>query len=279
MHGLAQDLVANGGRIIVMKHEAKAYLTSLMHGSAAGTMDDLNWVLNHELFANSVSDTSSEILARNPHVCMLLLMHVEELVAMFCIQEDTVAGLQRFAYAHFPPVCHKILPSDAICDVDDMLSKDEEGTFSNNIAFDDAASACANVLLSADCMLPYKESRSGSPVSRVTGHHPLPWKSNAWTEFFKQFNDVSDTIRCKSTFLNTSKRVGKLNKYKTKVFKLLPTIDVLDKVCVFLLKLAGVGGPLNISCPETVRILGGVYHARIAMALCASDISAKGSLS
>jgi hypothetical protein len=119
--GLANDMQKYRGRATILKHEGKSWLNGLMtSSSAAGTMDEFNELMDHELYSNSVLTTGHDILVYNPHLCAYIAMHAGELIEMAESGRDTTGGLQRFSLLHVLSVSNKMLPEGSPDVLDDL---------------------------------------------------------------------------------------------------------------------------------------------------------------
>lgn len=79
LHGLAYDMQQYRGRATSLKHEGNIFLNSLMaSSSAAGTMDELNVLMDHGLYSRSVLTAGHDIMVDNPHLCAYIAMHAAE---------------------------------------------------------------------------------------------------------------------------------------------------------------------------------------------------------
>lgn len=96
-------------------------------------------------FKNNPLTAGSKSRCENPHLCAYILLHLEELVAMMESERDSVAGLQRFLVAHFPPVVSKIMPEGSPEEIKTLMESEED--FFNDITYDEAVLAVVNPLL------------------------------------------------------------------------------------------------------------------------------------
>eukprot|EP00973_Karenia_brevis_P057466 7993503-Karenia_brevis.AAC.1 len=93
-------------------HEGKSWLPHTFDNGPGGGVDDLNQIHDHDIYKNHPGNTSTRFLVRNPHLCGVVMMHIEEIYDQ-AKKPDSTAGMLRFLTGHFKPVINKILPPDA----------------------------------------------------------------------------------------------------------------------------------------------------------------------
>ena len=73
-------------------------------------MDDFNELAKHDFFQNATV-THENVFLHHPHLSSYICMHAEEVVKVLVENADTVAGKERFGFAHFPGMsaCHSVL--------------------------------------------------------------------------------------------------------------------------------------------------------------------------
>ena len=64
-------------------------------------MDDFNELVNHDFFQNATV-THENVFLHHPHLSSYICMHAEEIVKVMVDYTDTVQGMERFDFTHFP---------------------------------------------------------------------------------------------------------------------------------------------------------------------------------
>ena len=106
-------------------HEGKSWLPQTFDNGPGGGIDDLNQIHDHDLYKNHPGNTQNRFKVKNPHLCGVVMMHVEEIVEQ-TKKPDSTAGMMRFLLAHFPAVVNKILPNVAPEEIARLLEEDPE---------------------------------------------------------------------------------------------------------------------------------------------------------
>lgn len=102
-HGLGQQMSETQGRGFLLKHEGKKMFLKWAEGGPAGSFEDINQLCEHCFCKNNPLTTTSKYRVENPHLVAFILMHLEELVPLLESDDDSVGGLMRFLFLHFPP--------------------------------------------------------------------------------------------------------------------------------------------------------------------------------
>ena len=240
--GLGQMMKATSGRAVWLKHEARKLLKKLMEGTTIGSFDEINQIAEHAYYRNSPANDNSKFSIENPHLVVLWLMHIEELIPHFQTKvgkddDDSVAGLMRFFIAHFPAVVNKLLPEGPLAELNKLIESD---AYFNKLNFDEVATANVNILLILSRL--YKEQcqrpdEVGHPelYSKLLGLHSLSFEPDAWRAYVGDFNACSDKVLHAHTKIKTRADASKLSRDKTKLLQFVPTVDLLGKVIRFLL--------------------------------------------
>ena len=231
-----------GGRAFLALHEGKSWLAEAFEHSKSGGLEDLNQILDHDIYKNNPATGQSRFHVRNPHVVGAILMHLEELLDIGK-KGDSVAGLPRFLIGHFVSVCNKVCPEDlSVQDMQNLLLDDPD--YFNDLSYDEIVKAATNVLLLADAAFPYQQRRddevgpAASRYSEIRGIHTMEFAEGVVSNFQKDFNEMVDDYR-------KAKKVGDakaalLSKDKTRPLRFIPGIHVFEQGLIHILFLAGV---------------------------------------
>ena len=142
--GMGQFLEKQGGSALLGLHEGKNWLNNTMDGGVGGGVEDLNQVMDHDVYKNSPANASGKFNVRNPHMPGIVLMHLPELTQQFS-KDDTVAGMMRFLIAKFPSVVNKVQPEGLTeSQLHDLTASDD---YFNNLEYDVVVKCMAHVLL------------------------------------------------------------------------------------------------------------------------------------
>ena len=76
---------------------------------------------------NNPLNVTSKYRVENPHLVAVILMHMEEVSGFLetAKEKDSANGMMRFLFAHFPPVCNKLLPSHSASQQERLREADE----------------------------------------------------------------------------------------------------------------------------------------------------------
>ncbi|CAK0821406.1 unnamed protein product [Prorocentrum cordatum] len=238
--GLGQFLKGHGGVAYFGLHEGKTFMTDLFASGPGGGVEDLNQIMDHDLYKNHPANNQSKFNVRNVHVVGSVLMHLEE-VERQARQSDSVAGLSRFLVGKFPVVVHKIMPDLNPAEVEQLLQDDPD--YFNSMNYDDVVGGLANILF-AGRQLFQKDAPPSVPAtdvkkvySKITGLHTLPMSSEVQEHFRKSYNDSADAIR--DDLANLGGRASQLSKDKTRPLQFIAPVHLLEKTINFLLSKAG----------------------------------------
>jgi hypothetical protein len=255
--GLGIQLQANDGIAFLIKHEGKQWIRNLLAGGPSGSMDDLNAILEHAFFKNGPANKDSRFRVENPHLVVFILTHMEELVALLeetrDSAKDSVAGLSRFLYCHFPPKCNKILPEASEEEIKDLIEQDEE--FFNDVVFDDAVLSIVNPLLLLGRLYELGKEREDEKdekqmFSTLSGLHTMKWDTGARGRFAEKFNESSAKITASFSKLRTRIDASSLSKDKTRPLQLVPTCELMESVLRYILQSANKSVDASHYTPE-----------------------------
>jgi hypothetical protein len=259
--GLGVQIKDNDGRAYLIKHEGKQWLIQLLSGGPAGSMDDLNAIAEHAFFKNAPANKDSKFRVENPHVIVFILTHMEEMVPLLDKElnatkdKDSVAGLARFLYGHFKPMCSKVLPEGSPDEIEKLIQENDE--YFNDILFDEAVTCVVNILLVMDLLYQLDvervdEKEHKEMFSELTGLHTLSWGPAAKKLFTDKFNASSDKI--KEAFAKLSSRIDAsgLSKDKTRLLQLLPPVELMEKTIAYLMAKGGHAVDASRYSPEEV---------------------------
>ena len=266
--GLGQMMKATSGRAVWLKHEARKLLKKLMEGTTIGSFDEINQIAEHAYYRNSPANDNSKFSIENPHLVVLWLMHIEELIPHFQTKvgkddDDSVAGLMRFFIAHFPAVVNKLLPEGPPAELNKLIESD---AYFNKLNFDEVATANVNILsifsrlYKEQCQRP-DEVDHPERYSWLLGLHSLSFEPDAWRAYVGDFNACSDKVLHAHTKIKTRADASKLSKDKTKLLQFVPTVDLLEKVIRFLLPATLTDPQIEALSPE--ELLKHVADAKI----------------
>ena len=238
--GLGTQLHVQGGAAYLALHEGKSWLAHVFENGPGGGIEDLNQLMDHDLYKNHPVNNQSKFKVRNPHVCGVVLMHLEEILEQ-STSEDTVAGLMRFLVAKFPVVVNKILPNLPPAEMQRWIENDPD--YFNDVTYDDVVGGIANILLAAKSLFPLGRPRDGAAepdklvYSKITGIHTLRMAPDVLDHFKETFNASVDQVRRDLETLGG--KASRLNKDKTRPLQLIAPVDVLEKVIAHLLVQSG----------------------------------------
>lgn len=243
-------------------HEGKSWLAEAFEHSKGGGLEDLNQILDHDIYKNNPATGQSRFHMRNPHVVGAVLLHLEELLDIGK-KGDSVAGLPRFLIGHFLSVCSKVCPENlSPQEMQNLLLEDPN--YFNDLSYDEIVKAAANVLLLADASFPYQRRRddevgaAAGRYSEIRGIHTMEFEEGVVSSFQKDFNDMVDDYR-------QAKKAGDakaalLSKDKTRPLQFIPGIHVFEQGLLHLLSIAGVSADQwqNLSPEDMVRKVAAV---------------------
>ena len=106
--GTGQFLEKENGAALLGLHEGKGWLCNTMDGGVGGGVEDLNQVMDHDVYKNSPANATGKFNVRNVHLPGIVLMHLQELFKEWQ-KDDSVVAMMRFLVCKFPSVVNKIL--------------------------------------------------------------------------------------------------------------------------------------------------------------------------
>ena len=240
--GLGCLLEKQGGRAFLALHEGKSWLAEAFEQQKGGGLEDLNQILDHDIYKNNPATGQSRFHVRNPHVVGAVLLHLEELVDI-AKKGDSVAGMPRFLIGHFLSVCSKVAPEGLSSqEMQNLLVEDPH--YFNDLSYDEVVTAATNVLLLADSVFPYHRRRddevgpAAGRFSEIRGIHTMEFAAGVVSSFQKDFNDMVDDYR-KAKKASDGK-ASLLSKDKTRPLQFIPGIHVFEQGLLRLLSVAGV---------------------------------------
>eukprot|EP00435_Cladocopium_sp_Y103_P029585 s1478_g7.t1 len=235
-------LEKQGGRAFLALHEGKSWLAEAFEQQKGGGLEDLNQILDHDIYKNNPATGQSRFHVRNPHVVGAVLLHLEELVDI-AKKGDSVAGMPRFLIGHFLSVCSKVAPEGLSSqEMQNLLVEDPH--YFNDLSYDEVVTAATNVLLLADSVFPYHRRRddevgpAAGRFSEIRGIHTMEFAAGVVSSFQKDFNDMVDDYR-KAKKASDGK-ASLLSKDKTRPLQFIPGIHVFEQGLLRLLSVAGV---------------------------------------
>lgn len=168
-------------------HEGKSWLAEAFEHSKGGGLEDLNQILDHDIYKNNPATGQSRFHVRNPRVVGAVLLHLEELLDIGK-KGDSVAGLPRFLIGHFLSVCSKVCPENlSPQEMQNLLLEDPN--YFNDLSYDEIVKAAANVLLLADASFPYQRRRddevgaAAGRYSEIRGIHTMEFEEGVVSSF------------------------------------------------------------------------------------------------
>ena len=167
-------------------------------------------------------------------------MHIEEIVEQGT-KPDSTAGMMRFLTGHFKPVVNKILPDGPPDEIRALLEEDPD--YFNDLVYDDVVESIANLMLVSGSLFVKNQMRADEDgdrgrYSEVKGVHFMPWNTEVRQHFRETFNEMADTVRSEARASKDEGEggdEGKVRKDMTRVLQFMPPLDVIEKVCAFLL--------------------------------------------
>ena len=164
MLGLGQFLAEQDGTAFLALHEGCGWFADLFKQGPGGGVEELNQVMDHDLYKNSPLVQISKFYVRSPHLVAAVMMHLKEVV-QHAEAPDSVAGLMRLLHATFPPVPNKIVPPGLDeAGVKKLLEEDPH--YFNNLAIDDVVECMANVMRVAGAL--YTDGKNGLTKRNLT---------------------------------------------------------------------------------------------------------------
>jgi hypothetical protein len=249
--GLGVQMQANEGSALLVKHESKAWIAKLLEGGHSGSMDDLNAIGEHCYWKNGPANKESRFCVDNPHLVVILLSHMEELVPllekaknMSKDSKDSTNGSQRFSYVHFKGASLKLLPEG--CNKEEIASFiADNDDFFNDLTFDEAVLAAVNPLLIMERLCKQDQMRTDETVdkkmfSNLSGLRSPAWSPEAKEAFRKTFNEAA--VRTTNALQKVSAHVNaaKTSKDKTKPLQHVVTTELVEKCMRYVLRKSGV---------------------------------------
>jgi hypothetical protein len=217
-------------------HEGRSWVPLTFEGGPNGGIEDFNMIYDHDLYKNNPANSNGKFHCRCPHVCGVVLNHLEETVAQ-SEKEDTAFGMARFVHSVFPMVANKIRPEGAA----DVAAHVAEESYFNDLTYDQCVSCMAHVMLVAARLFPYGQKRDDADqhpgcYSKLLGVHSLPWEPAVKADFREEFNKFVDEIR--EDQMGTGEKSSRLNKEKTRPLQFMAPADVFEKVLEYLLQVS-----------------------------------------
>ena len=255
--GLGCLLEKQGGRAFLALHEGKSWLAEAFEQQKGGNLEDLNQILDHDIYKNNPATGQSRFHVRNPHVVGAVLLHLEELLDV-AKKGDSLAGLPRFLIGHFVPVCSKVCPEGlSPHELQNLLLNDPN--YFNDLSYDEVVKATTNILLIADALFPYQGRRQdeqgphAGKYSDIRGIHTMEFAEGVVTSFHQEFNDMVE--ECRQARRKGDANAALLSKDKTRALQFIPGIHVFEQVLLHLLGLASVpeGQRQGLSGEDMVR--------------------------
>lgn len=270
--GLGQFLKGQNGVAFFGLHEGKNFLQDAFTNGPGGGVEDLNQIMDHDLYKNHPANNQSKFNVRNVHVVGAILMHLEEIERQARV-DDSVFGLARFLVAKFPVVVNKILPDVAPAEIQNILLDDPD--YFNNLAYDDVVGGLANILFAAKGVFQKDVPPAGTAdevkrvYSKITGLHTLALSNEVKEHFRDTFNHSVDEIRDDLT--NLGGKASHLNKDKTRPLQFIAPVDLLEKTINYLLSKAGVTSSEMADMDGTLILekLASLDSERLCAVVCA----------
>ncbi|CAK0865173.1 unnamed protein product [Prorocentrum cordatum] len=282
MVGLGVQMKGNDGVAFLIEHEGGKWLNKLLEGGVAGSVGDLNQIAEHAFFKNAPSNKESRFRVENPHLVCFIPTHMDEIVPI--LQQargnpkDSVAGMQRFLYCHFPAVCKKVLPEGSEEELAELVQNSED--YFNELSLDDAVKSVVHPLLLMEGLHKMNVERQGergnrNMFSNMSGQHVMAWEPGVENSFAKKFNESAEKIAAAFQRLGSRVDASKLSKDKTRPLQFLPAAALLEKAIEYLVFRGVQVDPSKYSPEELVEQIARVDIDNVLGSFVVTDIPSR----